>query len=435
MVARGRQPRFRDIKTATTQLLGTTPARQSHCSTKMSITVVVPFVLLVVGLVAADQQAVSKASNELGTSIYRKLADIDSKGGNVFISPVSVAAILGMVQLGAKGTTKQELDNALAGSSAAKLGRDGGDKLAAGFGQLLKDLRAEKGYELRLANAVFLATGVPIFERYKRDLLRHFDSGVYSADFQRNAREAAADVNAWVRDMTEDRIPEIVERPLPPSAPLLVLNAVYFRGLWLEPFKKNLTKKEDFYNGGSNRVSVDTMHLKAELVYAFSNALDAHILELPYRGDKVAMVIVLPDKPDGFEELEKKFSLETVREALAGAVQRRVNVALPKFQMQLSYNLKGALQSLGVHEAFSARDANLTGISSKRPLALDEVLHKALLDVDEEGTEAIALSSGIIRHSRVPDGEVEFKADHPFMFFIEDVSSQTLLFLGRLMQL
>ncbi|KAG0414789.1 hypothetical protein HPB47_008072 [Ixodes persulcatus] len=377
--------------------------------------------LLAVAAARADRDAVSRASNDLGLALYRKLAEVDSKGGNVFLSPVSVAAILGMVQLGARGRTRQELDEALAGGSN-KLGKVSGDDLAAGFGQLLKDLRAEKGYDLRIASAVFIASGLPIFERYKKDLDKHFASGIYSADFAGNGREAAQDVNNWVRDMTEDRIPEILERPLPPSAPLLVLNA------------PNETRKEDFYNRGTRAVPVDMMHVKEELVYAYSDALDADILELPYQGDRVVMVLVLPRRRDGLPDLERRFALEPIREALAGAVQRRVDVRLPKFELQLSYSLRSVLRSLGVREAFNAQGANLSGISGSRRLSLDEVLHKALLDVDEQGTEAVALSSGIVRHSRPPEEEVQFKADHPFIFFIEDVRSQTLLFLGRLQE-
>lgn len=384
-------------------------------------------------------EAVSRATNEFGMALYRKVAESDPKGSNIFMSPVSVAAILGMVQLGSRGNTRRQINAALAGgedsnrlASGGPLSGDG-DDLAAGFGELFKDLNAEKGYELRIASAVFLASGLPIFERYKRDLEKHFASGVYSANFAGNAREAAEDVNSWVRDMTEDRIPEIIERPLPSTAPMIVLNAVYFKGLWQNPFKPEDTIRGEFFNeGGSRSVPVQMMHQKGEFVYAMSETLDAHILELPYVGDRVDMVIVLPRNRDGLAEVERKFSLEAARQALASALPRKVDVYLPKFQLQQAYSLKGALQSLGVRDVFSARDANLTGVSSKRPLALDEVLHKALLDVDEKGTEAVALSSGIVRHSKTPGGEVEFKADHPFLFFIEDVQTQTLLFVGRL---
>lgn len=408
---------------------------------RLPASVVLAFLWLVAAPVAvfSAPEAVSRATNELGMALYRKVSESDPKGSNIFLSPVSVAAILGMVQLGSRGNTRRQINAALAGGEDSNRLVRGGpltgddDDLAAGFGELFKDLNAEKGYELRIASAVFLASGLPIFERYKRDLEKHFASGVYSANFAGNAREAAEDVNSWVRDMTEDRIPEIIERPLPPSAPMIVLNAVYFKGLWQNPFKPEDTIRGEFFNeGGSRSVPVEMMHQKGEFVYAMSEALDAHILELPYVGDRVDMVIVLPRSRDGLAEVERKFSLETARQALASALPRKVDVYLPKFQLQQAYSLKGALQSLGVRDVFSARDANLTGVSSKRPLALDEVLHKALLDVDEKGTEAVALSSGIVRHSKTPGGEVEFKADHPFLFFIEDVRTQTLLFVGRL---
>lgn len=387
--------------------------------------------------VVSAPEDVSRATNELGMVLYRKVSETDPKGSNIFLSPVSVAAILGMVQLGSRGRTRQQINAALAGGAdsnrLARSSSGDNDDLAAGFGELFKDLNSEKGYELRIASAVFLAAGLPIFERYKRDLEKHFASGVYSANFAENAREAADDVNAWVRDMTEDRIPKILEKPLPSSAPMLVLNAVYFKGLWQHPFKPEDTVTGEFFNeGGSSAVPVKMMHQKGEFVYALSESLDAHILELPYVGDRVDLVIVLPRRRDGLAELERKFSLEAAREPLAASLPRKVDVWLPKFQLQQAYSLKGALQSIGVRDVFSSRDANLTGVSSKRPISLDEVLHKALLDVDEKGTEAVALSSGIIRHSKTPGGEVEFKADHPFLFFIEDVRTQTLLFLGRL---
>ncbi|KAH8009656.1 hypothetical protein HPB51_018953 [Rhipicephalus microplus] len=362
-----------------------------------SVILIVTIIWLAVvpATVVSAPEAVSRATNELGMVLYRKVAETDPKDSNIFLSPVSVAAILGMVQLGARGRTRQQINAALAGGTDSNrlISSGDDDDLAAGFGELFKDLNAEKGYELRIASAVFLAAGLPIFERYKRDLEKHFASGVYSANFANNAREAADDVNAW----TEDTI-----------------------------------TGEFFNEGGSRAVAVPMMRQKGEFVYALSESLDAHILELPYVGDRVDLVIVLPRRKDGLAELERKFSLEAARQPLASALPRKVDVWLPKFKLQQAYSLKGALQSLGVRDVFSARDANLTGVSSKRPLALDEVLHKALLDVDEKGTEAVALSSGIVRHSKTPGGEVEFKADHPFLFFIEDVRTQTLLFLGRL---
>ncbi|KAL1471163.1 hypothetical protein MTO96_040068 [Rhipicephalus appendiculatus] len=309
--------------------------------------------------VVSAPEAVSRATNELGMVLYRKVAETDPKGSNIFLSPVSVAAILGMVQLGARGRTRQQINSALAGGADSNrlISSGDDDDLAAGFGELFKDLNAEKGYELRLASAVFLASGLPIFERYKRDLEKHFASGVYSANFANNGREAADDVNAWVRDMTEDRIPEIIERPLPPSAPMLVLNAVYFKGLWQSPFKTEDTITGEFFNeGGSRAVPVPMMRQKGEFVYALSDSLDAHILELPYVGDRVDLVIVLPRRKDGLAELERKFSLEAARQPLAAALPRKVDVWLPKFQLQQ------ALQSQGSPAvARSARRLQLEG--------------------------------------------------------------------------
>ncbi|XP_064479489.1 intracellular coagulation inhibitor 1-like [Ornithodoros turicata] len=379
--------------------------------------------------VTASQESFTKIHNDFGVALYHKLGEL---GHNVFLSPLSVATIVGMVHLGARGSSRDQLEAVLGYQDAAI----SGEEAHVAFRELLgRILAGKKGYDLTVASAVFVSAGTPVFEKYQKDLAKYYQSGLYSADFAGSSVEATEDINSWVRDMTGDKVPSILDRPLPPSVPLLVLNAVHFKGKWENQFHVSNTEKETFYNRGTDPVKVDTMKQTAELVHAFSTELDAQILELPYVGDRVVMVLVLPTEKTGLPSLEKKFSLDAVRSALESSVQHRVTVSLPRFKLQETYNLKKPLQALGLRRVFEKPGANLTGIAPRPPLALDEVLHKALIQVDEEGSEAIAVSGGIISHSRLPPKDIVFQADHPFLFFIEDVPTKSVLFIGRLQEL
>lgn len=385
---------------------------------------------LLMGAVADPRlETISKVYNDLGVAMYRRLGQL---GPNVLLSPLSVAAIIGMVHLGARGTSLDQIESAVGYREAGVTGTEA----HVGFQRLLDDiLTGTEHYDLSVASAVFVSAGLPVFEKYREELSKYYHSGLYSADFAGNSVEATEDVNAWVRDMTQDKIASILDRPLPPSVPLLVVNAVHFKGKWQDKFNRKDTTRASFYNRGTEEVQVDMMNQRAELVHAFSAELDAQLLELPYHGERVVLVLVLPAQRTGLANLEGNFSVNAVTKALESAVTQRVAVSLPRFRLQEAYSLKGPLQALGLRRIFHTTEANLTGIAARPPIALDEVLHKTILEVDEEGSEAVALSGGIVRHSKLPPKEVVFTVDHPFLFFIEDIRSKTILFIGRVQEL
>ncbi len=212
---------------------------------------------------------------------------------------------------------------------------------------------------------------------------------------------------------------------------LVLTNAVYFKGDWVKPFDKKATKEEDFAISAQDKVKVPLMHQKAELGYAEEDTLQ--LLEMPYAGRELSMVVLLPKKVDGLAELEKSISVDRLDSLLSKLRAREVVTYLPKFKMEASFGLKPTLETLGMKRAFSA-EADFSGISEQKDLSISAVIHKAFVDVNEEGTEAAA-ATGIMMRATAARQTVQppvFRADHPFLFLIRETTTGSILFMGRL---
>jgi serpin B len=214
----------------------------------------------------------------------------------------------------------------------------------------------------------------------------------------------------------------------------VLTNAIYFKGSWAAPFKKELTRDEPFHLGPADKtVTVAMMHRSGAYKYAEDEA--AQILEMPYAKDEVSLVIVLPRKTDGLARVEKGLDAKWLADAMKRLAKRDgVQVALPRFKMMAEFRLSKVLARLGMPLAFDAQKADFSGMSTEQRLVLDEVIHKAFVDVNEEGTEAAAATAVTMRAlSMRPGNPVVFRVDHPFMFFIRDTRSRAILFMGKVM--
>jgi serpin B len=203
-----------------------------------------------------------------------------------------------------------------------------------------------------------------------------------------------------------------------------LVNAIYFKGLWVTPFYKKLTKDAPFHISAGESVSVPTMHAKAELKYGEND--DLRVLEMPYRSNRLSMVILLPKKNDGLAELEKTLTVSGIEQLLQAGSLQEVNVSLPKFKATSGFDLKKPLEDLGIVDAFSGK-ADFSGITDPSDLFIEAALHKAYVAVDEEGTEATAATAVSFANS----ASVIFNADHPFLFLIRHNPTGAILFLGR----
>jgi serpin B len=235
-----------------------------------------------------------------------------------------------------------------------------------------------------------------------------------------------------VESQTNGKIKDLIPpESLGAMTRLVLTNAVYFKGDWVQPFQKRNTREEDFTVSAQEKVKVPLMHQQMKMGYAEEGTFQ--VLELPYAGRELSMVVLLPKKVDGLPELEKAITVDKLASLLSNLPVREVNTYLPKFKLETSFGLNPTLEALGMKRAFS-READFSGISSAEALYISAVLHKAYVDVNEEGTEAAAATAVVTRAMAVrrPQPVPVFRADHPFLFLICDTRAGSVLFMGRL---
>lgn len=367
-----------------------------------------------------DAKAVAGGSNGFGLSLYGKLKE---KDGNLAFSPASVSTAMAMVYAGAKGETATEM------AGAMHFGMEP-ERLHPSFGEWLRGLNGgeERPYQLSVANALWMEEGEKLLESFTKLLEEQYGAGARTLDFA--SGQARQTINAWVSDHTGGKINDLLQPPLPsPGTSMVLTNAVYFKGDWAQPFPKSATKDEPWKSPGRDDRPVPMMRQSDNLPYAKGDGFQA--LELPYAGGRLSMVVLLPDEVDGLPAMEQKLSPEWLSAALNGLGKRKVEVMLPRFRVEASVELKEALSGLGMPTAFGA-GADFSGMDGKGGLYIDAVVHKAYVDVNEEGTEAAAATAILMpRMAARPQPPAVFRADHPFVFLIRDRETGGTLFLGR----
>jgi serpin B len=350
---------------------------------------------------------------------------------NVVLSPASIALALGMVHAGAKGETAAEIAKALHVTREPK-------ELHGAFGALLQGWnRGDSGVELAVVDRLFGDTNVP-FDRGYVDLTgKVFGAGMQLMNFSGAPDASRSEINAWVASQTHDRILDLLPaRAVSADTKLVVVNAVYFKGSWAHAFDPAHTAPADFAAPELER-AVPMMTRTADIAYAAIPEAKVSLVQLPYVGERMAMVVVLPDAPDGLAALEQTLDAPALKSWIGKIAPRKVDLALPKFrvEMEAPLLLKAPLQALGVRSVFDVTTADLTGIApAEQKLQIDEGYHKAFIEVDEKGTEAAAASALALGPGGPPpkaEAPVVFRADHPFLFLVRDTETGAILFIGH----
>ncbi|KAH6936898.1 hypothetical protein HPB50_024061 [Hyalomma asiaticum] len=357
-----------------------------------------------------DATLLARAHNQFAVNLLKELA-AKEPSSNVFFSPTSIAAAFGMAYAGARGESEAEL-NSVFGHTA--LGITERSRVLEAYKGLL-ELSSSPNVTLDVANMVLAQDRFPISESYKQQLRDIFDADVRSANFLEDGPRVAAEVNAWVRGKTRGKISDILPEGQPLDIVLFILNAVYFKGTWVSKFDAHRTINKPFLNLGTTEVSKPAMHLRTRLPYARVDALHASAAEIPYQGDRFSMVVLLPDNATGLAAVRSGLSLP-VLEDVGG---------------KLSF--RDLMRALGLNSVFGG-SADFSGISEGVPLAISEALHKAAVEVNEEGTIATAVTGlGFVPLSAHynPPPPIEFTVDRPFIFYIRDRSTNRLLFVGE----
>ena len=371
---------------------------------------------------AVDLTADVKAANGFTAKLY---ASAKKAPGNVLLSGTSVRHALEIVYLGARTETARELATVLELPDAAKAGA-----LAKAEDASWQEARGKA--ELVVANRVWADQAFPLKSDFTTAADAAFGAAAAPVDFQKSPEAARKTINAWVSEKTAKKIPELfAEGALDKRSRVVVTNAVYFKGKWASPFLPTATK-DDAFAGRTKDAKVPTMHATSS--NRFAHVGNVKVLELRYDGSQLGMLVVLPDDAAGLAKVEDTLSADTFESWTKAIALQRVAIALPKFGFAWGRALAAPLQELGVKTAFSAR-ADLSGIADAAGsdhLQLSQVMHKTWVAVDEQGTEAAASTGAVMSTTSMPMGPVaEFKADHPFLFFVYDTKKGRILFAGR----
>ena len=287
--------------------------------------------------------------------------------------------------------------------------------------------------ELFTANGLWAQAGERILPDFQKKVEINYQGGLHHVDFRKDPERARRTINTWIREQTRDKIEDLLQ-PRHTDPPRLILtNAIYFKALWAIPFSKEKTVREDFQASAAESLPVDMMKLTDRFRYSDEGTFQA--IELPYRGDALAMVILLPRK-DGLAQLETSLTFPRLESVLKKLSSHRVDLCLPRFKLTAGCELKDPLSALGMRLPFDPNAADFSGITGTRDLAISAVVHKAFIEVEEKGTEAAAATAVVMmpRAVRAPSPPVVFRADHPFFFLIRDTRTGSILFLGRLVR-
>ncbi|ASJ03409.1 hypothetical protein A3L09_09130 [Thermococcus profundus] len=365
---------------------------------------------------------VAAGEDTFAVEFYKEIA----KGeGNVLFSPYSIHTALAMTYEGVRGRTAGEMRSIL------HLPEDRSERLS-GFRKLITDLNPQNGpYSLETANALWIQKDHPLKKSYVSIIKKYYLGTAEELDFSGDPEKAADTINRWTEEHTHGKIKDLVSPDSVRNSRFVLTNAVYMSGRWVHPFEPELTANETFHTP-SGDITVEMMHTAG--VFNYTEVGGVQVLELPYRGGRVSMVVFLPRGVDGYRKLDGNMSVDYILDALGSMKPENVSVSIPKFEMSTEYKLKETLRRMGMVDAFT-EGADFSGMSDER-LFISDVIHKAYIKVAENGTEAAA-ATAVIGYASAPvitrePKFIEFRADHPFAFIIVDKETKEILFMGRL---
>ena len=364
------------------------------------------------------------ADNRLGLELYRRLAE---KPGNIVVSPHSIATAMAMAHAGARGETAKEMDAVLHIDLPA-------NQIADTYRALTATLNSEAaagGPLVQVSNALHLTRfGEYVAPGFKQFLADRFAAEVF-------AGSDLAAINGWVKQRTNGRIEKILTK-LDPNSVCVILNAIYFKGTWLERFNVRNTRPDDFHLASGESIQVPSMHQSGYFQVVRAQSYDA--IRLRYSKSSLAMIVVVPTRIDGLSEMEAALDTQSTAAMfaqLAGASTGKVDLSLPRFKIEFGADLIPQFQNLGMQLAFNPDRADFTGITEstdeRKRIHISQIQHRAFIDVNEDGTEAAAATAVEFAARAAPGQPTVFKVDRPFLYFIADETSGAILFIGRVM--
>lgn len=386
------------------------------------LALIAPFLLAGILFASSD---IKPGMNRFAGKAYRELA----KGNdNLILSPFSISTALSMLLAGARGPTADEM-----AATLDQLRRDADyhNAVASLAAELAKGANTG-GNQLSIANGLWVQHGLPLEAPFEQTIRTLYAAPLSLLDFQADPKQACTEINSWTAQHTKGRIPQLFAPGSIDSGTRLVLtSAIYFYGKWRAPFDPADTHPAPFKLGAGRSTQAKFMYRKSSFLY--TETPSAQVLEMKYDGTPLVFDILLPKRDGGLAEVEQSINPKALAEWFGALERRTVEVTIPKFRAESAFSLKETLSRMGMAAAFGS-SADFSGIDGRRDLFLSEVVHKAFVEVSEEGTEAAAATGGIVSLLAArPQQDTIFRADHPFVFFIRDTASGVILFEGRLL--
>jgi serpin B len=382
-------------------------------------------------------------SPQVGTSDLERLVDGNSdftfdlyqalreEQDNLFYSPYSISLALAMTYAGARGETEQQMAEVLHFLLSQEKLHPAFNALDLELAKRGEGVSEEEGdaFRLNIANSIWGQQDFEFLPEFLDTLALNYSAGLRLVDFVHATEEARQAINQWVEDQTEEKIENLIpEGTLNDLTRLVLANAIYFNAGWMHPFEEANTQEGTFYLLDGSTVSAQFMSQEEEFRYAKGDGYQA--VELPYVGGDTSMVILLPGEGQ-LDAFEMSLDNARVEQIIDSFQMQNVRLSMPRYEFESAFNLKEILSRMGMPDAFG--QADFSGMDGKMDLFISEILHKAYVSVDEEGTEAAAATAVIMGLTALPEKPVEMTLDHPFIFFIRDNVTGTILFVGRVM--
>jgi len=358
--------------------------------------------------------------NKFSFDFYHNISE--NKNENIFFSPYSIFVALSMAYEGARGNTSAQMYNLLnffQNDSATQ----------GSFAKIYNLLNQKQtGYKINTANAFWIQQNYPFLPDYINILENYYLAEANELDFSKNV-EAAKIINSWIENQTNGKIKDMIDPgALSEFTRLVLTNAIYFKGLWENPFDPKYTSQADFNINSSETIKVDMMSL-SDSTFNYTETDELQFLKLPYQGNDLSMIVILP-KENNVSIVDSLLNTVNIEDWNSSLNETKINVDIPKFKFKTEYNLNNILTKMGMIDAFSEDYADFSGMDGTKNLFISDILHKAYVEVNEEGTEAAAATAVIITTGMTT---TTFNADHPFVFLIQHESTGAILFMGKIM--
>jgi len=369
--------------------------------------------------------------NSFGLTMFQHLRKVDSKQ-NIVFSPYSIGLALAMTYGGASGTTAEEMRQVLKIDTKDQDFHESWNYLEQRLNARTNEIQSgSPDYAVRLTNAVWTQQNYPILESYLNLISSQYGSGIHSIDFSGFPEPSRLEINEWVKNETNQRIDSLIpDGAIKPLTRMVLINAIYLNAAWKHPFSVDLTMGEPFYLPDQNIVEVDMM--SQTLNTSFLKNEKISLVEIPYIGEDLSMLIIMPSE-QSFELLFSQLDARSLSAFINQEMSGKVELKLPRFSTTSNFELRDVLKAMGMPLAFDSNLADFSAMTPENDLYLDQVIHQAVIEVDESGTEAAAATASLMMGKGFdPSEPVKITLNRPFIFMIRDTISGSILFLGQI---